>query len=74
MLAPRKATSVACDAFAGVSNVSLVCGTVGATVLDLGCGSGTDALIAALRVGPTGKVIGVDFSTAMLIPCSRSGR
>jgi len=59
--------SVACDAFAGVSNVSLFSELpVGATVLDLGCGSGTDALIAAKRVGPTGKVIGVDFSAAML--------
>jgi arsenite methyltransferase len=59
--------SVACDAFAGVSNVSLFAELpVGATVLDLGCGSGTDALIAARRVGPTGRVIGVDFSTAML--------
>jgi len=59
--------SVACDAFAGVSNVSLFAELpVGATVLDLGCGSGTDTLIAARRVGPTGRVIGVDFSTAML--------
>jgi arsenite methyltransferase len=59
--------SLACDAFAGVSNVSLFAELpVGATVLDLGCGSGTDTLIAARRVGPTGKVIGVDFSTAML--------
>src|SRR5215471_13032955 len=59
--------TVACDAFAGVSNVSLFADLpVGATVLDLGCGSGTDALIAARRVGSTGKVIGVDFSAAML--------
>jgi arsenite methyltransferase len=59
--------SVACDAFAGVSNVSLFAEVpVGATVLDLGCGSGTDTLIAARRVGPTGRVIGVDFSTTML--------
>src|SRR6266700_3845345 len=58
---------VACDAFAGVSNVSLFAELpVGATVLDLGCGSGTDTLIAARRVGPTGRVIGVDFSTTML--------
>jgi arsenite methyltransferase len=59
--------SAAWEAFAGVSNVSLFADLpVGATVLDLGCGSGTDTLIAARRVGPTGKVIGVDFSTAML--------
>lgn len=59
--------SVACDAFAGVSNVSIFAEIpTGATVLDLGCGSGTDTLIAARRVGPTGKVLGVDFSTAML--------
>jgi arsenite methyltransferase len=59
--------SVACDAFAGVSNVSLLAEIPsGATVLDLGCGSGTDTLIAARRAGPTGKVFGVDFSAAML--------
>jgi arsenite methyltransferase len=64
--------SVACEAFAGVSNVSLFAEVpVGATVLDLGCGSGTDTLIAARRVGPTGRVIGVDFSTTML---SRAGQ
>ncbi len=58
---------VACDAFAGVSNVSLFSEIpAGATVLDLGCGSGTDTLIAAKRVGPSGRVIGVDFSAAML--------
>lgn len=58
---------VACDAFAGVSNVSLFAELpTGATVLDLGCGSGTDTMIAAQRVGSTGKVIGVDFSQAML--------
>lgn len=34
----------------------------GETVLDLGCGSGLDAFLAARRVGPTGTVIGVDAS------------
>jgi len=59
--------SVACDAFAGVSNVSVFADIpVGATVLDLGCGSGTDTLVAARRVGTSGKVIGVDFSRSML--------
>jgi arsenite methyltransferase len=38
----------------------------GATVLDLGCGAGLDSLIAARRAAPSGKVIGVDFSTTML--------
>jgi arsenite methyltransferase len=59
--------AVACDAFAGVSNVPLFAEIpIGATVLDLGCGSGTDTLIAARRVETTGRVIGVDFSEAML--------
>ncbi|MGH9358572.1 MAG: methyltransferase domain-containing protein [Terriglobia bacterium] len=55
--------NVACDAFAGVSNVSVFADLpVGATVLDLGCGAGLDTLIVAQRVGSAGKVIGVDFS------------
>ncbi len=59
--------SVSVDAFVGVSNVSLFADIPpGATVLDLGCGAGLDSLIAARRVGPNGKVIGVDFSDAML--------
>ena len=59
--------AVASDAFAGVSNVSIFAEIrSGATILDLGCGAGLDALIAARRVGPAGKVIAVDFSTAML--------
>lgn len=34
----------------------------GETVLDLGSGSGTDTFVAALKVGPGGKVIGVDMT------------
>jgi SAM-dependent methyltransferase len=60
--------SIAVDAFSGVSNVSIFADIpVGATVLDLGCGAGLDSLIAAGRVGKTGRVIGVDFSEAMLV-------
>ena len=33
----------------------------GQTVLDLGSGAGLDSLLAARRVGPTGKVVGVDM-------------
>ncbi len=38
----------------------------GETVLDLGSGGGLDALLAARRVGPDGRVIGVDMTPAML--------
>jgi SAM-dependent methyltransferase len=38
----------------------------GETVLDLGCGAGIDSLLAALAVGPTGRVIGLDMTPAML--------
>jgi arsenite methyltransferase len=38
----------------------------GQTVLDLGSGAGVDCFLAARRVGPTGQVIGVDMTDAML--------
>lgn len=38
----------------------------GDTVLDLGCGAGIDAVLAALRAGPAGRVIGLDFLPEML--------
>jgi arsenite methyltransferase len=38
----------------------------GQTVLDLGSGGGLDCFLAAKKVGPTGKVIGVDMTTAMI--------
>ncbi len=37
----------------------------GETVLDLGCGAGIDLLLAAGKVGSSGKVIGVDMTEAM---------
>jgi len=55
------------EAFTGVSNISFSAEIPeGGTVLDLGCGAGLDALVAGKRTGPQGKVIGVDFSDAML--------
>ncbi|MFP5332404.1 MAG: methyltransferase domain-containing protein [Acidimicrobiia bacterium] len=38
----------------------------GDTVLDLGCGSGIDVLLAARHVGETGTAIGVDFLPSMI--------
>jgi len=38
----------------------------GDVVLDLGSGAGIDLIIAAKRVGPTGRVIGVDMTDAMI--------
>jgi SAM-dependent methyltransferase len=55
------------ESFAGVANpwaLGLV--EPGEVVLDLGCGAGTDLLIAAQMTGPTGRTIGVDMTSAML--------
>ena len=38
----------------------------GETVLDLGSGAGMDSFLAAREVGPTGRVIGVDMTPAMI--------
>ena len=38
----------------------------GDTVVDLGCGAGLDAFLAARLVGPTGEVIGIDMTSEML--------
>lgn len=52
--------------FAGVGNPHLVASfDAGATVLDMGCGAGTDCLLAAMQVGPGGRAIGVDMTESM---------
>ena len=55
------------ESFAGVAN-PFALGRIepGLTVLDLGCGAGTDLLVAAQMVGRSGRVIGVDMTPAML--------
>jgi ubiquinone/menaquinone biosynthesis C-methylase UbiE len=59
---------------AGAVNASLGCGNPtalaelkpGEVVLDLGSGGGIDVLLSAQRVGPTGKVFGLDMTDEML--------
>ncbi len=56
------------------ANLGLSCGNPtafaslrpGETVVDLGCGGGLDVLLAAAKVGPTGKAIGIDMTPEML--------
>jgi ubiquinone/menaquinone biosynthesis C-methylase UbiE len=55
------------ESFAGVAN-PFALGRLGAgeRVLDLGCGAGTDSLIAAQMVGADGRVAGIDMTPEML--------
>jgi arsenite methyltransferase len=61
------------ESFAGVAN-HFALGRIepAATVLDLGCGAGTDLLIAAQMVGPQGKAIGIDMTASMVEQARRS--
>jgi arsenite methyltransferase len=55
------------QSFAGVANpFSLGELEAGERVLDLGCGAGTDSLVAAQMVGPEGSVTGIDMTPEML--------
>jgi arsenite methyltransferase len=57
----------AVESFAGVANpFSLGRLEPGERVLDLGCGAGTDSLVAALMVGGEGSVTGIDMTPEML--------
>jgi SAM-dependent methyltransferase len=58
--------------FAGVGYaLDLAQLTPGLHVLDLGSGSGTDTFAAALLVGPTGRVTGVDMTAEQLAKAER---
>ena len=46
----------------------------GEVVVDLGSGAGMDAFLAAKQVGPTGHVIGVDMTDAMLAKARENAR
>ena len=54
------------ESFAGVGNPHAIgCIPEGNVVLDVGCGAGTDLLLAARRVGPHGRAMGIDMTEAM---------
>jgi SAM-dependent methyltransferase len=55
------------ESFAGTGNpFSLGKLRPGERVVDVGCGAGIDSLIAAKKVGPDGRVIGVDMTPSIL--------
>ena len=62
------------------ANLGLSCGNPTATanlrpgevVVDLGCGGGIDVLLAAAKVGPTGKAIGIDMTPEMIDRAKRN--
>jgi SAM-dependent methyltransferase len=59
--------AAAIDSFAGVGYfMDLAAIEAGDVVLDLGSGSGTDALLAALATGDEGRVIGIDMTDDQL--------
>jgi arsenite methyltransferase len=63
----------AVESFAGVANpFSLGRLAPGERVLDLGCGAGTDLLVAAAMVGETGSATGIDMTPEMLAKAGRA--
>ncbi len=74
---PEELASVPAEA-----NMGLSCGNPtatahlrpGETVVDLGCGGGLDVFLAAARVGPTGKAIGIDMTPEMIERARRNAK
>jgi len=66
---PEQLASIPAEA-----NMGLSCGNPtafaslrpGEVVVDLGCGGGLDVFLAAAKVGPTGKAIGIDMTPEMI--------
>lgn len=64
------------------ANMGLSCGNPtaiaslrpGEVVVDLGCGGGLDVFLAADKVGPTGKVVGIDMTPEMIARATQNAR
>jgi SAM-dependent methyltransferase len=64
------------------ANMGLSCGNPtayahlreGETVVDLGCGGGLDVFLAAQKVGPQGRAIGIDMTAEMLERARRNAQ
>jgi arsenite methyltransferase len=62
------------DSIPAEANMGLSCGNptamaslgAGEVVVDLGCGGGLDVFLAARKVGPAGKAIGIDMTPEMI--------
>lgn len=72
---PEELASIPAEA-----NMGLSCGNPtasaslrdGETVVDLGCGGGLDVLLAARKVGPSGRAIGIDMTDEMIALARRN--
>lgn len=66
----------------GASDMALGCGNPtaiadlkpGEVVLDLGSGGGIDCFLAAKKVGPSGRVIGLDMTPEMILTAQRNAK
>jgi SAM-dependent methyltransferase len=74
---PEELAAIPADA-----NMGLSCGNPiafahlrpGETIVDLGCGGGLDVFLAAAKVGPSGRVIGIDMTPAMIERATRNAQ
>ncbi len=69
------AVPVGADLGLGCGNPQAIAGLrPGDTVIDLGSGAGFDCFLAARKVGPSGKVIGIDMTAGMVTKARENAR